>query len=90
MPLIIEPSKPRLCHDKRFLNLWIKDLPFRLNTLKDVHRILQNSFMATCDEKSAYDYVRLTESSRTYFGILVAFDGLLHFTFWMEGITIYL
>lgn len=28
MPLIVEPSKPRLCHDERFNNLWIKDLPF--------------------------------------------------------------
>ena len=25
MPLTVEPSKPRLCHDNRFLNLWIKD-----------------------------------------------------------------
>ena len=27
MPLTVEPSKPRLCHDERFLNIWIKDLP---------------------------------------------------------------
>jgi hypothetical protein len=57
------------------LNLWIRDLPFRLDTLKDVHRIVQNSFMATCYEKSGYDHVRLTESSRTYFGI--QFGGYL-------------
>lgn len=51
MPLIVEPSKPRLCHDKRFNNLWIKDLPFMFETLKDIHRMVQwNSFMATCDE----------------------------------------
>lgn len=41
MPLTIEPSKPRLCHDERFLNLWIKDLPFHLETLKDFHRLVQ-------------------------------------------------
>ena len=29
MPLTVEPSKPRLCHDERYINLWIKDLPFR-------------------------------------------------------------
>ena len=28
LPITIEPSKPRLCHDERFLNLWIRDLPF--------------------------------------------------------------
>lgn len=28
MSLIIEPSKPKLCHDDRFLNLWVKGLPF--------------------------------------------------------------
>ena len=26
--LTVEPTKPRLCHDERFLNLWIRDLPF--------------------------------------------------------------
>lgn len=36
MPLTIEPSKPRLCHDERFLNLWIRDCPFSLETLRDV------------------------------------------------------
>ncbi|CAG2191684.1 unnamed protein product [Mytilus edulis] len=36
MPLTVEPSKPRLCHDERFLNLWVKDLPFHLETLKDI------------------------------------------------------
>ena len=29
MPITVEPTKPRMCHDKRFLNLWIKDCPFR-------------------------------------------------------------
>ena len=33
MPLTVEPSKPRLCNDKRFLNLWIKDSPFKLDSL---------------------------------------------------------
>jgi hypothetical protein len=28
MPLTIEPSKPRLCHDEHFLSLWIKDFSF--------------------------------------------------------------
>ena len=28
MPITIAPTKPPMCHDERFLNLWIKDLPF--------------------------------------------------------------
>ncbi|KAJ8317151.1 hypothetical protein KUTeg_005055 [Tegillarca granosa] len=70
MPLTIEPSKPRLCHDERYLNLWIKDSPFHLGTLKDVHRLVgKYALMITCDEKSGYDHVKLGESSQTYFGI---------------------
>jgi hypothetical protein len=70
MLLTTEPSKPRLCHDGRFLNLWIKDLPFQLETLKDIHRLVQkNGLMITFDDKSGYDHVKLSESSYTYFGI---------------------
>ena len=38
LPLTVEPSKPRLCHDERYLNLWIRDLPFRLDHLPDFPR----------------------------------------------------
>ena len=38
MPLTVEPSKPRLCNDNRFLNLWIKDVPFGLDTLPSLIR----------------------------------------------------
>ena len=33
MPLTIEPSKPRLCNDNRFLNLWTRNVPFKLDSL---------------------------------------------------------
>lgn len=70
MPLTIEPNKPRLCHDERYLNLWTKDLPFTLDTLKDVHRLVEeNAYMVCCDEKSGYDHIKLTKESETYFGI---------------------
>lgn len=53
MPLTIEPSKPRLCHDERYLNLWIKDNPFHLETLKHAHRLIQSKDeMFCCDEKN--------------------------------------
>lgn len=69
MPLTIEPSKPRLCHDERYLNLWIKDCPFQLENLKHVPRIVnKNSLMVAFDEKSGYDHIKLHKESEPYFG----------------------
>ena len=69
MPITIEPTKPRMCHDERFLNLWIKDLSFSLDLITDLPRYVHNnSFQTTCDDKSGYDHVRLSPNSRTYFG----------------------
>ena len=69
LPLTVEPSKPRLCLDARFLNLWMKDSPFHLDKLSDVPRyIYKNSHITKCDDRSGYDHIRLTESSRSYFG----------------------
>lgn len=39
LPLTVEPTKPRLCHDEMFLNLWVKDCPFSLDTFKDIPRL---------------------------------------------------
>lgn len=70
MPLTIEETKPRLCHDERFLNLWIVDKPFLLDTLKEVPRLVEkDSFMTSVDDKSGYDHIFLSESSRKYFGV---------------------
>lgn len=69
MPLTVEPSNPCLCHDERFLNLWIKDCPFQLETLKDVHRLVErDSNMVACDEKSGYSHLSITDCSQTYVG----------------------
>lgn len=38
LPLTVELSKPRLCHDARFLNLWMTDKPFSLDTLTHLPR----------------------------------------------------
>ncbi len=70
MPLTVEPTKPRLCHDERFLNLWIKDNPFTLETLKDVPRLIEvGDFLTSCDHKSGYQHVRLHPESYRYFGM---------------------
>ena len=70
LPLTIEPSKPRLCHDERFLNIWIRDLPFKLDHLPDLPRyVLPGHFPnASFDDKSGYQHVLLHPSMRTYFG----------------------
>ena len=38
MPITVEPSKPRMRHDERFLNLWIKDLPLLLDYMTNLPR----------------------------------------------------
>ena len=82
LPLTVEPSKPRLCLDARFLNLWMRDMPFSLDKLVDVPKyIYQDSFLTKCDDKSGYDHVLLLEDSQTYFGF--SFGGL-----WFVCITL--
>lgn len=70
MPLTVEPTKPRLCHDERFLNLWIEQTPFKMETLRDIHRIVgKGAKMVALDEKSGYNQVKLSNECRGYFGI---------------------
>lgn len=70
LPLTIEPTKPRLCHDARYLNLWMKDKPFSLDKLTDLPRyVFKDSYQTVLDDKSGYDHVLLSEDSVTYFGI---------------------
>ena len=70
LPLTVEPTKPRLCHDNRFLNLWIMDRPFKLDNLSDLPRYLdKGSFQTTLDDKSGYDHILLDEPSLTFFGL---------------------
>ena len=68
--LTVEPLKPRLCHDARYLNLWMRDNPFSLDTLNDLPRyVTKDSFQTVLDDKSGYDHIFLTQSSRVFFGI---------------------
>lgn len=70
LPLTMEPTKPRLCHDARFLNLWMKDVPFRLDSLINLPRYVgRDTYQTILDDKSGYDHLLLTEESRTFFGI---------------------
>ena len=70
LPLTVEPTKPRLCHDARFLNLWIVEKPFTLDKLLDLPRyVFKDSYQTVLDDKSGYDHLLLAPESRTYFGI---------------------
>ena len=70
MPITVEPGKPRMCHDERFLNLWIRDCPFKLDSITDLPRyVAPGHFQTTFDDKSGYDHVRLHPSSSTYSGL---------------------
>lgn len=69
LPLTVEPQKPRLCLDARFLNLWMRDAPFSLDRLSNVPRfVYPDSNMSKIDDKSGYDHVLLDEDSRQFFG----------------------
>ena len=60
LPITVEPSKPRLCHDERFLNLWIRDLSFQLDHLSDLPRyVFPGHFQTTFDNKNGYRHVRV-------------------------------
>lgn len=70
LPLTVEPTKPRLCHDERFLNLWIKDLPLKLDLVTDLPRyVFHGHYQTVFDDKNGYQHVRLNANSRTYFGV---------------------
>ena len=70
MPLTVEPSKPRLCNDNGFLNLWIQDRPFSLDSVQRLPKYVQGNFFPTVyDEKSRYDYIQLSFDSRTFFDL---------------------
>ena len=69
MPLAVEPTKPRLCNDNRFLNLWMDDRPFSLDCLDQLSLyVSKDAYQTVCDDKSGYDHILLAPSSRAYFG----------------------
>lgn len=57
MPITVEPGKPRMCHDERFLNLWIRDCPFEVDSITVLPRyVASGHFQTTFDDKSGYDH----------------------------------
>lgn len=70
LPLTVEPSKPRMCPDAQFLNLWMLDKPFSLDGVTHLPRhVFTDTYRTILDDKSGYDNLLLTEDSSTYFSI---------------------
>ena len=70
LPLIMEPTKPRLSHDARSLNLWMQDKLFNLDHVGDLPcYVSQNSYESVHDDKSGYEHILLTDDGRTFFAI---------------------
>ena len=68
--LTVEPTKPRLRHDARYLKLWMCDMPFSLDSVSDLPRyVRRDTYQTVLDDKSGYDHILPTEESRTFFGI---------------------
>ncbi len=75
--LTVSSSKPSLCVDARYVNLWTKPLPFSLDTLADLLPLVgEGTFLSAIDDKSGYDHILLTVDSRQYFGI--EWEGILY------------
>lgn len=69
MPLTVEPNKPRLCQDQRYLNCWMKDMPFRLDSVIHLTRYVGPAhFQTKLDDKSGYDHVLMDDESRLLMG----------------------
>ena len=70
LPVGVEPTKPRLICDARYVNLWCRDLPFSFDHLGLLPRLADSAEpMFTLDHTSGYVHVRMSPPSETYFGI---------------------
>ena len=70
MPLTMEPTKPRLCHDECFLNLWMDTPKVSFDKITDLPWYVgKGDFQTILDDKSGYDHILLSEQSREYFGL---------------------
>ncbi|MES9880230.1 MAG: reverse transcriptase domain-containing protein [Sedimenticola sp.] len=68
-PLTVEPTKPRLCVNLMYLNSWISDAHFTLDTLKDVPRVVKDdAYFTVTDDKSGFDNVRVNSDSFSLLG----------------------
>ena len=86
LPLTAEPTKPRLCHDARYLNLWMRDMPFSLDRLIDLPRyVSKDTYQTVLDDKSGYDHIILLKIAAPILGFNGAGGILLIIPFLLGG-----
>ena len=70
LPITVEPKKPRMCHDERFLNLWMNTPKVSFDQITDLPRYVEHgNYQTKLDDKSGYDHISLKEDSKTFFGL---------------------
>jgi hypothetical protein len=71
--IVVEPSKPRVCHSPRPLNVATADHPFELEGLDVVRGLCQDDFGvgAVVDEKAGYYHHHFSAASTSLFGYLL-------------------
>ena len=78
MPLTVEPTKPRLCNDNRFLNLWMDGRPFSLDRLDQLLLyVSKGAYQTVCDDKSVYDHILLAPSSTLVFSEMAGTSSVI-------------
>lgn len=71
MPLGVEPSKPRLFLDARWLNLMMRHIPFTMDGVGKVAQVAwEGAFQATLDHASGFHHVPVDRASWKYLGLL--------------------
>ena len=77
LPIGVEPSKPRMLHDARFLNLWCKSPQFKFEGLHMLPDLVdKGEFGFNIDHTSGYWHIALSADSYTYFGF--QWDGMFY------------
>eukprot|EP00904_Undaria_pinnatifida_P011838 jgi/Undpi1/7785/HiC_scaffold_23.g10258.m1 len=69
LPLGVEPKKPRLIWDARWLNLMCRHLPFTMDGVGKVAQcVWKGAYQVTIDHKAGYHHVALSTESWQYLG----------------------
>ena len=68
MPLTVEPNKPRLCQDQHYLNCWMKDMLFKLDSVVHLPQYVGKDHQSKLDDMSGYDHVLMHKDSRHLMG----------------------
>ena len=67
--IVIEPSKPRLCINLMYINCFMKETPFTLDSLTDIPRIVNwGDYLTKLDDFKGYNNVLMSENSRSLLG----------------------